>query len=102
MMEPIKENTEIKEYADGWITERKGTDVPMFLKVAFIVIAGGCLTYFFLYLNGEETHSDRGVLVRTFNAVTGTSNGFMYVVAGLGVIFAIVLVTFVFKKFHEE
>ena len=26
---------EVKEYADGWITERKGTDVPTFLKIAY-------------------------------------------------------------------
>lgn len=31
---------EIKEYADGWITERKGTDVPAFLKLAFILWLG--------------------------------------------------------------
>ena len=101
-MEQIKENTEIKEYAGGWITERKGTDVPVFLKFAFIVIALGCLTYFFIYMNGEETHSDRGVLVRAFNAVTGSANWFMYFVAALGIIFAIVLIAFVFKKFRED
>ena len=39
-MEP--EKTKIKEYADGWITEREGTDIPTFLKFAYIVIAGGC------------------------------------------------------------
>ncbi|MEW6128590.1 MAG: hypothetical protein AB1757_16240 [Acidobacteriota bacterium] len=101
-MESSKENTEIKEYADGWITERKGTDVPMFLKFAFIVIAGGCLTYLFLYMNGEETHSDRGTLVRAFNEVTGTTNGFMYFVAALGIIYGAILVRFTFKKFHED
>ncbi len=101
-MEEIKKETEIKEYADGWITERKGTDVPRFLKFAFPVIAGGCLIYLFLYMNGEETHSDRGVLVRAFNAVTGTSNGFMYFVAALAVIFALLLISFAFRKFHED
>ena len=48
-----KPNPKIKEYAGGWITEREGTDVPPFLKLAYIVIAGGCLAYFFLYMNGE-------------------------------------------------
>ena len=38
-MEPTK--PKIKEYADGWITEREGTEVPGFLKLAYIVIAGG-------------------------------------------------------------
>ena len=32
--EPAKEA--IHEYADGWITERKGTEVPTFLKFAYI------------------------------------------------------------------
>ena len=40
-MEPTK--PKIKEYADGWITEQAGTEVPGFLKLAFIVIAGGAL-----------------------------------------------------------
>ena len=60
----------IKEYADGWITEREGTEVPGFLKLAYIVIAGGCLGYFFLYMYGETSHPDRGALVRAMNAAT--------------------------------
>jgi hypothetical protein len=101
-MEQSNKESDIKEYADGWITERKGTDVPVFLKFAYIVIAGGCLAYFFIYMNGEETHSDRGVLVRAFNAVTGTSNGFMYFVGALAVLFAIGVIAFAFRKFHED
>ena len=30
-----EQNPKIKEYADGWITEREGTDVPGFLKLAY-------------------------------------------------------------------
>ena len=37
----IEQKNELKDYADGWITERKGTDVTGFLKLAYIVIAGG-------------------------------------------------------------
>jgi hypothetical protein len=101
-MEKDKEQTEIKEYADGWITERKGTDVPTFLKFAFIIIAGGCLAYLVIYMNGETTHSDRGTLVRALNDATQSSNGFMYFVIALGVVYALVLIAFAFKKFHEE
>ena len=32
------QKNELKEYAGGWITERKGTDIPGFLKLAFPVI----------------------------------------------------------------
>jgi len=101
-MSENKEQNEIKEYADGWITERKGTDVPIFLKFAFIVIAGGCMTYFLLYMNGETEHSERGPLVRLLNAATESSNGLMYGIAAIGIIYALILVIFAFKKFHEE
>jgi hypothetical protein len=95
------EKDEIKEYADGWITERKGTDVPMFLKVAFVVIAAGCAAYFVIYMNGEVSNPDRGALVRAFNAATEHSNAFMYGVAGLIAVYAVVLFAFVFRKFHD-
>ena len=72
-MENVKQEPQIKEYAGGWMTERAGTEVPGFLKLAFIVIAGGCLTYFFLFMYGETTHEDRGVLVRQMNAATEAS-----------------------------
>jgi hypothetical protein len=101
-MAETKGREEIKEYAEGWITERKGTDVPAFLKFAYIVIALGALGYFFIFMNGEVSHSDRGVLVQQFNRATQSSSGFMYFVAVLVVIFAIVLFTFAFKKFHED
>ncbi len=97
-MDENKENNELKEYADGWITERKGTDAPVFLKAAFVIIPLGSLTYFFVYMNGVTFHSDRGPLVQAFNKATGTANGFMYFVGALIVIYAIILVAFAFKK----
>ena len=72
-MEPTK--PKIKEYADGWITERDGTEVPGFLKLAYIVIAGGALAYFLIYMNGEVNHAGRGHLVRAMNAATEASGG---------------------------
>lgn len=101
-MSENKEQNEIKEYADGWITERKGTDVPMFLKFAFVVIAGGAIIYFLAFMNGETGHADRGPLVQLMNAATQSSNGLMYAIAGLGIVYALILVIFAFKKFHEE
>ncbi len=100
-MDENNENKELKEYADGWITEREGTDAPVFLKAAFAIIPLGALIYFLVYMNGETFHSDRGPLVQAFNKVTGTANGFMYFVAALIVIYAIILVIFAFKKFKD-
>lgn len=101
-MDKNKEPQEIKEYADGWITERKGTDVPTFLKFASIVIAAGCITYFFVYMNSETTHSDRGVLVQRLNEATQSSSALMSLVAALGIIFGIAVIAFAFRKFHED
>jgi len=95
-----KKETGIKEYADGWITERAGTEVPGFLKLAFPVIALGCVAYIFIYMNGETAHSDRGVLVQKFNEVTQSSSGFMYFVGALAVLFAVIVVSFAFRKSH--
>jgi len=100
-MDENKENTELKEYADGWLTERKGTDAPAFLKAAFVIIPLGALVYFFVYMHGETFHSERGKLVQAFNKVTGTSDGFMYLVGGLILIYAIILILFAFKKFRD-
>jgi hypothetical protein len=101
-MSDKKEQTEIKEYADGWITERKGTDAPAFLKYAFVIIAGGCLTYFLFYMNGEVDHSDRGPLVRLMNAATQSADGLMYAIAAIGLIYIVILLVFAFRKFHED
>jgi hypothetical protein len=94
-------DTKIKEYAGGWITEREGTTIPGFLKLAFVVIAGGCVTYFLLFMNGEVDHPDRGPLVRAFNAATATSAVLMYAVVAMIVVFGIVVVAFSFRKPHE-
>jgi hypothetical protein len=94
---------ELKEYADGWITERKGTGVPGFLKLAFPIIGAAVVIYLAVFTNGEIHHSTRGPLVQQLNAVTGTANGFMYVVGALIVTYLVILLAFLFKKTgHEE
>jgi hypothetical protein len=95
-------NPEIQEYADGWISERKGTGVPTFLKFAYIVIMAIVIGYFFLYMNGEVNHSDRGGLVRQFNAVTQSSPALMYGVIALVAVYTIIVVTFAFKAVHKD
>jgi hypothetical protein len=98
-MEPTK--PKIKDYADGWITEQAGTEVPGFLKLAFIVIACGALAYFFIYMNGEVNHESRGHLVRAMNAATEASAALMYAVAALIVVFGVIVVAFSFGKSHD-
>jgi hypothetical protein len=95
-MEP--KETKIKDYAGGWITEREGTQVPGFLKLAFPVIAFGAVAYFVVYMNGEVDHPDRGGLVRAMNAATATSAGLMYAIAAMIVIFGVVVVAFSIKE----
>ena len=51
--------SELHEYAGAWITERKGTDIPTFLKLAYLVIAISAIVYLVLFLNGEVNHSTR-------------------------------------------
>jgi H+/Cl- antiporter ClcA len=101
-MAEVKAGNEVKEYADGWISERKGTDVPKFLKLAYIVIAAGCIAYFLIYMFGEVNHSDRGVLVRQMNQSTQSSSGLMYFVLALLAVCALIVVKFAFSKFHED
>jgi hypothetical protein len=90
--------TKIKEYAGGWITEREGTTIPPFLKLTYIVVAGGCLAYFLLYMYGETSHPDRGALVQALNAATQASAGLMYGIAGLIVVFGVIVVVFSFGR----
>ena len=98
-----KPETEVREYAGGWMTERKGTDLPRFLKFALPVIALCCMAYLFLFMNGEVSHSTRGRLVQQLNEATYSSKPFMYVVAALIVAYLIVLVYAVIAKpEHEE
>jgi hypothetical protein len=92
----------LKEYADGWITEREGTEVPGFLKLAYIVIAAGALIYFIVYMYGEVDHPERGALVRAMNAATEASAGLMYAIAGLIVVFGVIVVVFSFGKSKHD
>jgi len=94
--------SELHDYAGGWISERKGTKIPGFLKLAYPIIALGCLAYIFIYMNGEIHHSTRGPLVQQLNAVTGNADSFMYIVAGMIAVYAVILLAFLFGKHGEE
>lgn len=93
-----KKNEHLKDYAGGWITEREGTDVPGFLKLAFPIIGLFCTAYLIVYMNGEVTHYDRGLIVQAFNKATSTADGLMYIVAGLAFVYVITAVVFAIRK----
>ena len=98
-----QQKPELHEYAGGWITEQKGTEIPGFLKLAYPVVAIACLAYLFIYMNGEIHHSTRGAFVQQLNAVTGTADSFLYIVAGLIAVYGVILLAFLFsKKAHKE
>ena len=89
---------EVKDYAGGWITEKKGTEVPGFLKLAFPIIGFSAASYLLLYINGDVGNADRGPLIQQFDRVTGDANGFMYIVALLAFAFVGTVVMFAFRK----
>ncbi len=97
-----EENKELKEYAGGWIMERKGTDAPGFLKLAFPIIGICCTAYLVLYMYGEVDHAERGSLVQKFNQVSETSPLLMYIVAALAFVYVILVVKFAISKFKED
>lgn len=93
----MEEKHPIKEYADGWITEKEGTEVPAFLKGVYVVLGLGAVSYFILYMNGEVDHSDRGTLVRAMNDATTTADGFMLAVAAMAFVYVICVLLFAFR-----
>lgn len=93
---------DIHEYADGWITERKGTDVPRFLKVTYVLIGLGAIVYLIVFKNGDVNNATRGVLVRQLNMSTGGADMFMYFVAALALVALVGLASFAFKKLDEH
>ena len=101
MAEP-NDPEKLHSYAEGWINERKGTDVPTFLKFAYVVIAVSALAYIFIYWKGEIHNADRGLLVQQFDRATQSSTTFLYFVGGLVALFIILLVKFALSKLHED
>ena len=93
--------SKLKEYAGGWITERKESEFPGFLKLAYPIIVVAILAYLVVYMNGEVTHEGRGHLVRAMNAATETSAVLMYAIAAMIVVFGVIVVAFAFGKSHD-
>lgn len=97
-----KASEELKEYADGWMTERKHTDAPGFLKFAFPVIGLCAAAYIVLQMRGDVGHGTRGPLVQAFNKVTQSSPAFQYVVMALALAYVLFLIKFIFTPFRED
>ncbi len=100
MVDPKKPEVEIEEIAGGWITEKRGTGVPAFLKLTYVVVTVAILGYLYIYMNGEVNNDTRGALVQEFNRATGTANPFMFFVIALVVIYAVITILFAIKKAH--
>lgn len=98
----MEEKHPIKNYADGWVTEKEGTEVPSFLKFAYVVVGLGCVSYFIVYMNGEIDHPDRGKLVQAMNQATEPADTLMYVVAGMALIYVLAVLMFVFRKSEKH
>jgi protein-S-isoprenylcysteine O-methyltransferase Ste14 len=63
----------IHEVAGGWITERVGTPIPLFLKLSYVALGLFGLIYLFRYRLGEIDNAARGPLVQQFNQVSSTA-----------------------------
>ena len=71
MSEDQKKPDEVHEMAGGWITERAGTPIPTFLKMAYVGFTLFALVYLRNYWRGEVDNASRRPLVQEFNATTG-------------------------------
>ncbi|MCE1204656.1 MAG: hypothetical protein LWW79_08635 [Holophagaceae bacterium] len=102
MTDEKKGHEELKEYADGWMTERKGTDAPGFLKLVIPIIGLGCTAYLVAQMYGDVNHATRGPLVQQFNTATKTNPVLMYGIAAMALIYVAVVAIFAFRKPHED
>ena len=97
------EKIEVKELAGGWITERKGTPIPAFLKLAYVGFSLFGVAYLFLYRMGEEGHPTRGPLVKAGNQVMQAPPGpWIAPLAVCLIVFIGGLWTYAFKSGPEE
>jgi len=97
------EKEELHEIAGGWITERKGTPIPMFLKLAYVGFCAFGLYYMVVYWTGETTHPTRGALVTQFNSVLQAPAGWWHIVlVAILATFVAGLLWFAFVSKDEE
>jgi len=93
----------VHDLAGGWITERVGTPIPAFLKIAYVGFCLFGLFYLFKYSMGEVDNATRGPLVQQLNEISGKPP--MAWIIFLGVVlgaFVIGLLAFAFRAKEEE
>jgi len=104
----MKENVspsapKVHELAGGWITERVGTPIPVFLKIAYVGFCLFGLFYLFKYSLGEVDHATRGPLVQQLNQITDKPplGWILFLGAVLGLL-VIGLLAFAFRAREDE
>lgn len=95
-----KHDGDIHEIAGGWITERKNTPVPGFLKLSYIGFCIFGLVYLVSYWSGETGHATRGPLVEQANAIMKTPSG--AVMGGLFVVIALYVAGLLWYAFFAK
>ena len=97
-----KPETGVKDLAGGWITERTGTKVPVFLKLAYVGFSLFGILYLFLYAAGETKHATRGALVEQLNQVSRVPG--MAWIGFLGIVLVLFVVGLFVTAFsgHDE
>ncbi len=100
------EKVEVHELAGGWITERVGTPIPRFLKLAYVFFSLFGVYYLFAYWKGELSHATRGPLVAQINEVMKSPGAPWFAfIAVILVLFVAGLWAFAFRRpagEHEE
>jgi len=98
-----EKDPQIHELAGGWITERKGTVVPGFLKLTYVGFCAFGLVYLVRYWQGELGHETRGPLVQQANALAELpGSAWLAVIGGCVVLFTLGLLWFAFVARTEE
>lgn len=98
-----KHDAPVHELAGGWITERKGTPVPLFLKLSYIGFCLFGLYYLFAYMQGETGHATRGALVAAFNDASQLPGmGWFVFLAAVLAVYVIGLLWYAFFAKEEE
>lgn len=97
------ENEKVHELAGGWITERAGTRVPLFLKLAYVGFSAFGVAYLFLYRTGETGHPTRGPQVVELNkALDPVNGGVIALIAALLIAFIAGLFWIAFRRGGDE
>ena len=93
----------VKELAGGWITERVGTEIPLFLKLTYIGFCLFGISYLFLYKDGEVGQASRGPLVKEMSgSMDAVPGGWVLLLAIVLLVFTAGLLWYAFLSPHEE